>query len=1001
MIFKHSLKNIVRAGGKSALFAFLILVLTVIFSLGVSVWVSIESFLADCESEYRTIAYFEYMGTEYPDESLRDPSVDAAAAELTAESIKALPGVLHWESPERALGSIEGYADYSSEVLAPEFAAVVVKYSGTSMGYYSCLVVDTLYSYRDISGMRLRMYPETTPELERDHYYLMAGNLLYGQTADKYFGIGNVHIAAAEDAGISLADDQLWLDITTADGGWSIPEGSVIPELAESMSVLNNQLLVTATGDLGTLLPFHQQDLYISSGREFTAEEYAQRGAPVCIVSDQLCRKLDVGLGERISMSMAVSATAPTAESYWSGTGFAYEDEFTIVGITNTLKQYAGHVFIPAGGGRDFSQNHSGFELGTAILDNSLADDFYEAVLPLLPNRVLVNIYDQGYGSVAAPFRDILNVAIVVTLVCALVALAVLILFGYLFVYRQREVSQIMIRLGAGKRRTRLYFLGGSGLIALVAAAVGSVIGYLLSGRVGALVQGFAGGYSNFDAHFSNGNLSIIKPLAYSPELPLLPFILVGASVFALALLSCFYFTERSFTAPQKKKKTRRVPKAARSSIMRGGAVKYSLLSIKRGGARSFASPLLAFMAALFLCQLVTTAASYNTQLERIVDDAKISGALTDSHGRQTGQVVVSAYTVNTLARSGYIDDIALAKPFMFAEYDDINLNVLNGGFSMDTFMAGRARAGRLVPTNSIADAPEFYYSSTKPEVRYLEGYDESFMSKPRDGRRAANMDRYYNYTDPGDEWYCVVPSTYLAERGLELGDNIMIMMLVDDPVLLNMKIIGEFDKQSAKDNIYAELTVSFNPEHMYTEDEEVLKYLGHFNVYSMSFTVPDATDLTALKQLMLNNNFSEPTAYRQNRSFVILQDKSFLATVSTIEQQIEYIGVLYPVLYGLTALVGLVAAYLLVLSRKRELAIMRGLGASSGKAFMSLFLEQAALGISGCALGLGAAAALGRWSARGAMLVGIFALCWFIGCAAAAAGMNGPAVLGILREEE
>ena len=1000
MIFKQSLKNIRRSGGKSVLFAVLILLLTVVFSLGVSVWVSIGGFLSDCEAEYRTIAFFEYMGTEYPDDSFRDAGVDAAIAELSAETIEALPGVNSWHSAERALAKAEGYEDYSSEVFAPEFGALVVKYTGTSMGYYSGLIIDTLYSHRNVDGMRLRMYPESTPVLEQDHYYLMAGNFIYGYTSDKYFGIGNVNFAAAQDAGVALDDELMCVDITDADGGWSIPDDSIIPTLAESMRVLNNQLLVSATGDIGTLLPFHQKDLYITSGREFTAEEYSE-GAAVCIVSDRLCAKLGVGLGDSISLAMAVSATAPTTESYWAGVGFEYADEFTIVGITNTLLEYSSCVFIPTNAQRDFSANHSGYSIGTAVLDNSSADEFYAAVQGILPDRVVVNVYDQGYATVAAPFRDILSVAIIVTIVCGLVALAVLILFGYLFVYRQREVSQIMIRLGAGKRRTRLYFLYGSGLIALIAAAVGAVIGSVLSGRVGALVQSFAIGYSSFDTHFSNGNLSIIKPLAYSPELPMTPFILVGAAVFLLAVLSCFYFTERNFSAPQKKKKRVRTPAATRSSTMRGGAIKYSLLSIKRGGARGVASPLLAFMAALFLCQLVTTAVSYETQLERIYEDTVIDGALTDSHGRQTGNVVITGYTVNTLARSGYIDNIALAKPIIFAEYDSIDTATLGSGFSLETFLANRARAGRLVFTNSIADTPEFYYSNTKPEVRYLDGYDESFLSSAQDGRKIASINDNFECVSPGDDWYCLVSSAYLKEHGLSLGDSFMVMSFENGKQLINLKIIGEFDKQSAKDNIYVELGLYMAPEHLFSDDAEVQKWLGYWSFYSMSFTVPDATTLTGFKQMMLESNFSEPSAYRQNRSFVILQDKSFLATVGTIKQQIEYIGVLYPVLYGLTFIVGLVAAYLLILSRKRELAIMRGLGAGRRRAFMSLFWEQAALCTAGCALGLGAAAALGTLTAGGAGLAGIFALCWFIGSCAAAVGMNGPAVLGILREEE
>lgn len=1001
MIFKHSTKNILRASGKSALFAVLILMLTVVFSLGVSVWVSISAFLEDCEDEYRTIAFFEYMSVEYPDETIRDEGVDDAIQTLSADTIEALPGVLEWQSVTRALGYNESFKNFGASVADLFSAAVVVKYTGDSMGYHSCLVVDTLYCYSDLEGLSLRMYPGTTPELERGHYYLMAGSLVDGPSSDKYFSHGGIEFGAAGDAGLVFDDSDMCVDITGADGkSWSIPDDSQIPLIAETMSVVNNHMLVTATNDIGCLMPFHQDTLYITEGRLFTDAEYAS-GALSCVVSEQLCKKLDLELGDSFSISTAVSSTAPTLESYWAGTGFEYEREYIIVGITNTLTEYSNCVYIPSSGDIDLSTNHTGYTVGTAVLDNSSADEFFEAVQGILPDRVIVSIYDQGYASVAAPFRDILNVAIVVTLVCGLVALAVLILFGYLFVYRQREVSQIMIRLGAGKRRTRLYFLYGSGLIALIASAVGALVGLLLSGQVGVLVQSFAAGYSSFDAHYSNGNLSIIKPLAYSPELPITPFILVGVAVFLLALLSCFIFTERSFAAPQKKKKRVRTPKAGRSSTMRGGAVKYALLSIRRGGARTIASPLLAFMATLFLCQLVTTAASYETQLDQIYEDTTISGALADSHGRQTGEVVISGSTVNSLSRSGYIEDIALSKSTIFDTYDGFMENGRSGGFSQDTYLARLARGGKLIYTNDLSATPEFYYSSVGPDVSYLEGYDESFLSSPRDGRTAVSLDKHLNCVNPGSDWYCLVSNDYLKENKLELGDNLMIVILDPRLASVNLKIIGSFEKQGAKDNIYVELGVYFEPSWITTEDERITGWLYTWSFYSMSFTLSDNTTLTELKASLYDEGYSEPTAFRKNRSFVILQDKSFLATVGTIEQQIEYVGVLYPVLYALTGIIGLVAAYLLILSRKRELAIMRGLGATRGTSFLSLFLEQVALCITGCALGLLIALALGSLTALGATLTAAFALCWVIGSAAAAVGMNGPAVLQILREEE
>ena len=40
-----------------------------------------------------------------------------------------------------------------------------------------------------------------------------------------------------------------------------------------------------------------------------------------------------------------------------------------------------------------------GYTLGQAVLINKGADEFYNDMLPLLPERVQMTIYDQGYAA--------------------------------------------------------------------------------------------------------------------------------------------------------------------------------------------------------------------------------------------------------------------------------------------------------------------------------------------------------------------------------------------------------------------------------------------------------------------------------------------------------------------------------------------------------------------------------------------------------------------------
>jgi ABC-type antimicrobial peptide transport system permease subunit len=110
----------------------------------------------------------------------------------------------------------------------------------------------------------------------------------------------------------------------------------------------------------------------------------------------------------------------------------------------------------------------------------------------------------------------------------------------------------------------------------------------------------------------------------------------------------------------------------------------------------------------------------------------------------------------------------------------------------------------------------------------------------------------------------------------------------------------------------------------------------------------------------------------------------------------------IYPVLYILIEILALFISYMLVQIRKKEIAIMRGMGASRTVSFMSLFYEQFILCLAGSLLGL----ILCRYafqaeSVFGGLLSIAFILCWIAGTALSIAGINRCSVMSILHAEE
>jgi ABC-type lipoprotein release transport system permease subunit len=70
------------------------------------------------------------------------------------------------------------------------------------------------------------------------------------------------------------------------------------------------------------------------------------------------------------------------------------------------------------------------------------------------------------------------------------------------------------------------------------------------------------------------------------------------------------------------------------------------------------------------------------------------------------------------------------------------------------------------------------------------------------------------------------------------------------------------------------------------------------------------------------------------------------------MERQIQYVGVLYDALYIIAGVIGLVLSWLLTLSRRKEIAVMRAMGTQPYRIVLNFAFEQAVLSAAGILLG-------------------------------------------------
>lgn len=1027
MLIRNSLLSLVRTKGKTLLFALLIFALTLVLSLGVSVWASIRQFLDEADDFYTTIGLVEYVGQNYPQEYVSDLEMAAELAGLDLSGIENDPATLLWDPSARYFGYVEGFKrdDKTSERSTPALLVVSRVIYNESYNGYTAVVAKSLYSSL-IEDDSLVLLSASYGAFEENRFYVVSGAAHMDRTPYINLAPYEFYNEAAAASGIEIP---MVLDITVeTDEGISYDLPEAYTSAGKSLEVSNNYVLVNSTDDITALYPFHQEELYLINGREFTDEEY-RNGDRVVILPEIMALRLDKTIGDTIPIQFIEPDATGESPYYWAGNGFRNEADFKIVGITNTVLGKEWQVFVPKAVGVPASVNPIGYTVGQAVVRNSEAGEFAVRADQLMQGRFILTMYDQGYADVAVPFITILNIAKILTVIVAVVELAVLIFFGYLFVYRQRETGETLLMLGAGKPWVSGYFLLSAGVIALVATLIGSWVGYKFHDRVLQLVAQAAQSQTLIDGRYSNGNLSIKRVLEFAPQLDLSFFLWFGAIIFGVALLSCLVFLLVAFKVTRSKKRRAAGPqKEGKTSHLRGGSSKYAILSIWRGGTRTIVVPLLALTVIFFLGQLSNTSYDYEQQLENVYENTTITGRFTDIKGKQVGGQVIDAQLVMDLYRSGAIDalSVSLDTSSLYTgtpihadgtEEEVPPLVVPTNTYVLENFVGRFGRPGigiKLILTNDFQNAPEFYYRDSVP-VTYLDGYDDSFLAEIVDDSGIANA----------------LISTDLQER-LEaaLGDVLRISVYTTDggrqarggdPLdYFDLRVVGTFEQQGLMETIYIPLSLGFDTtliwdegqrtdapasltfDEGYTPTEEQLDQLYGIDFDSATFKLTDTRSLGQLKDYLSEYGYSQVNKIGKLRAFIVLDDAIFNNAVASLRQQIRYVNTLYPFLYVLVGVIAFVVSYLLVVSRRMELATLRGLGASSFTTFMSFFLEQSLL----CLIGVGAGMAAWR-VLRGPFiplhlwLILGFVVCYFVGSALSIGIMNSRNLLAILSDKD
>lgn len=215
-----------------------------------------------------------------------------------------------------------------------------------------------------------------------------------------------------------------------------------------------------------------------------------------------------------------------------------------------------------------------------------------------------------------------------------------------------------------------------------------------------------------------------------------------------------------------------------------------------------------------------------------------------------------------------------------------------------------------------------------------------------------------------GAEPVCVMSEQEMDKLGLSMGDTIRVTLFNttypnNNPMkkynrlgVYEVEIIGSF-RNSAGETATSNVQLIFPVQ--WLRDIHTQAGLLFF-ADSAHFKVENPLELnkfkTQMDELGLMSVISEANS-TQHGEALIVYDETFVKTATRLKENITLTQLLTPFVVVIVGFLGFVSSYLLLQSRRPEIAIMRSLGLTRKSCFAMLFFESAVLELSGSLLGI------------------------------------------------
>lgn len=369
---------------------------------------------------------------------------------------------------------------------------------------------------------------------------------------------------------------------------------------------------------------------------------------------------------------------------------------------------------------------------------------------------------------------------------------------------------------------------------------------------------------------------------------------------------------------------------------------------------------------------------STEKELVHLPEALEVTARISTLNGSQREGMTIREDRMMGVRESAYVKDPVFT----------VRLKFGFGAFTVEEYK------GNLNHYGMGMNAPEGVSGMKREEITFLSGVDETVLETAQK--------------------VCILDEALMEERGLHLGDDVMLTLfyyryaiegseIFIEPLTTDTyKIVGSMQIGDYQGS-WVPPEVIFPLDYM----REAYHSQGiEFFADSGSFVVKDPFQLNALKAQMYDEvKFLSVITRAKNRTdgnALTIMDEAFIRSAETLAKNLALLRGMLPFLAVIVIFIGYLCSYLSLQSRREEYALMRSLGTGRGRSFFLLFGETALVAAAACLAGSLAAALFLRTGAGVLALSGtMFFLAFLSGAAMAVLLLHRISVMEMLTKKD